>query len=331
MPALPTPGQLNLRAELYQQIATFAASGIPVRKALETLHRSPPSRSFKKPLARLLERLNSGLDFSESLRAEKNWLPEFDIALIEAGERSGRIDTSLGILAEYYREQAALVRTMISELAYPVFVLHAGVFIVPLPDLVRTGDVVAYLVATLGVLIPIYLITALLVFAGQGKHGERWRAFIEIFCRYIPLLGKARQALALSRLSAALGALLNAGVLVINAWELAAAGSGSPALRREVNTWRPLLENQHTTPSDLANKSRVFPDLFSNIYHSGEISGQLDESLNRLYRHYQDEGFRKLRTLAKWFPMLIYLAIMAKIAMSIIGFWSGYFNNLNAI
>ena len=330
MPALPTPGQLNLRAELYQQIATFAASGIPVRKALETLHRSPPSRSFKQPLARLIARLNSGLNFSESLRAENNWLPEFDIALIEAGERSGRLDTSLGILAEYYREQAALVRTMIGELAYPVFVLHAGIFIMPIPALVTTGNVGAYLTATFGALVPIYVITALLIFAGSGKN-EKWRAFLELFCRYIPLLGKARRALALSRLSAALGALLNAGVLVINAWELAAAGSGSPAIRREVNTWRPLLENQHATPSDLASKARVFPDLFSNIYHSGEISGQLDESLNRLYRHYQDEGFRKLRTLAKWFPMLIYLAIMAKIALAVIGFWSGHINSLNAL
>lgn len=117
---------------------------------------------------------------------------------------------------------------MLGELAYPLFVLHGAVFIIPFPDLFRTGDILAYLVATLGVLVPLYAITALLIFAGQGKHGERWRAFIEIFCRYLPILGKARQALALSRLAAALAALLNAGVLVINAWELAAASSGSP-------------------------------------------------------------------------------------------------------
>lgn len=330
MPALPTPGQLNLRAELYQQIATFAASGISVRKALETLHRSPPSRSFRKPLARLIARLDTGLDFSESLRAEKNWLPEFDIALIAAGERSGRLDTSLGILAEYYREQAALVRTMIGELAYPVFVLHAGIFLMPIPALFTSGDLGAYLRATLGVLAPIYVVTAALIFVGQGKHGEAWRAGVEVFCRYLPLLGKARRALALSRLAAALGALLNAGVLVINAWELAAAGSGSPAIRREVNTWRPLLEKHQATPSDLASKSRVFPDLFSNIYHSGEISGQLDESLNRLHHHYQDEGFRKLRTLAKWFPMLIYLGIMVKVGMMIIEAYSPYIKSLNS-
>lgn len=70
MPALPTPGQLNLRAELYQQIATFTASGIPVRKALETLRRAPPSRSFRQPLARLIPHLDNGLTFAEALRTE---------------------------------------------------------------------------------------------------------------------------------------------------------------------------------------------------------------------------------------------------------------------
>lgn len=331
MPALPTPGQLKLRAELYQQIATFAASGIPVRKALATLHRAPPSRSFRPYLARLVERLDSGLSFAEALRTEKSWLPDFDIALIEAGERSGRIDSSLRILAGYYRERAALVRTMISELAYPLLVLHAGVFIVPIPELFRTGDLSAYLLTTFGTLLPLYAIAALFIFAGQGKHGETWRAFIEAVCRYLPVLGKARQALALSRLAAALEALLNAGVLVINAWELAAAGSGSPAIRREVSKWRPILENEQKTPAELAANTHLFPDLFTNLYHSGEISGQLDDSLKRLHEHYQEEGFRKLRTLAKWFPLLIYFAIMAKIAVTIVGFWGGYFNGLNSI
>lgn len=330
MPALPTPGQLNLRAELYQQIATFTASGIPLRKALATLQRAPPSRAFRQPLARLIPHLDNGLTFAESLRTEKSWLPEFDIALIDAGERSGRLDTSLNLLASYYRERASLVRTMLGELAYPLFVLHGAVFIIPFPDLFRTGNIGAYLLATLGVLLPLYALTALLIFAGQGKHGETWRSFIEAFCRYIPILGKARQALALSRLAAALEALLNAGVLVINAWELAAASSGSPAIRRVVGTWRPLLEREQKTPAELAGQSKVFPDLFTNLYHSGEISGQLDESLHRLHHHYQDEGFRKLRTLAKWLPMLVYLAIMIKIAMTVIGFWSSYFNNINS-
>lgn len=29
--------------------------------------------------------------------------------------------------------------------------------------------------------------------------------------------------------------------------------------------------------------------------------------------------------------MFVYLAIMVKIAMTVIGFWSGYFNSINAL
>ena len=272
MPALPTPGNLTLRAELYHQIATFAASGIPMRRALEMLRRAPPSRSFRAPLERMGARLDAGDDFASALRAEKSWLPEFDIALIEAGERSGRIDTSLQILAGYYRERAAIVRTMISELACPMFVLHAAVFIVPFPQLFQTGDFGAYLTATFGVLIPIYAVVALMIFAVQGRHGELWRSIIEALARWIPVLGSARHSLALSRLAVALDALLNAGVFVASAWELAAAASGSPALKREIAGWRSQIETNQKTPAELANDSRLFPELFANLYHSGEIS-----------------------------------------------------------
>jgi type II secretory pathway component PulF len=61
---------------------------------------------------------------------------------------------------------------------------------------------------------------------------------VERTLRWVPILGKARQDLALARLAAALEALLNAGVPIIGAWELAATASGSPALRRTVLTWR---------------------------------------------------------------------------------------------
>ena len=37
----------------------------------------------------------------------------------------------------------------------------------------------------------------------------------------------------------------------------------------------------------------VFPDLFANLYSSGEVSGKLDETLKRLYAHYQEEGTHK--------------------------------------
>src|SRR5204863_6974984 len=120
----------------------------------------------------------------------------------------------------------------------------------------------------------------------QSRHGESWRACIEYFLQPIPLLGKGRRCLAISRLAGALEALLSAGVTIIEAWELAATACGSPALRRTVIGWRPLVDGGQT-PAEVVNTSNRFPELFANQYMSGEISRKLDETLRRLHQYYQ--------------------------------------------
>src|ERR1035437_8820483 len=128
---------------------------------------------------------------------------------------------------------------MIGDLAYPAFLLHFAIFIFPFAQFFTSGNLVAYLAQTVGLLIPLYVMVALMIYAAQSRHGETWRACVESLLRPIPVLGVARHYLALARLSAALEALLSAGVTIIEAWEMAATASGSPALRRTVLGWRP--------------------------------------------------------------------------------------------
>ena len=331
MAIIVTPKQLALRAELYHQLGSMLVAGLPLHKAIDTLRRNPPSRAFREPLAQLLAHLEQGESFTHSLRKIGGWVPSFDIALLEAGENSGRLDVCFKQLAGYYEERAVLVRSVMTDLAYPLFILHFAVFIGPFPKLFMSGNLLAYAVEILGALAPLYLAAALLIFACQGKHGEMWRALIEKIGGYVPILGTARRCLALGRLAAALEALINAGLSIINAWELAATASGSPALRHAVLQWRPGLERGGKTPSEQLSACSEFPELFANLYHSGEVSGKLDETLRRLHLLYQEEGSRKLKILAKWFPILAYLAIMLSIAYRVVSFYAGYFNEINKV
>ena len=182
---------------------------------------------------------------------------------------------------------------------------------------------------TLRVLLPLYALVALAVYAGQGAHGETWRRWLERVLRPVPVLGVAGRNLALGRLAAALGALLDAGVTVIEAWELAGAASGSPALRRTVLAWRPDLDRGRT-PAETVRDSGVF-QIFSSQYASGEISGQLDDVLKRLHVYYQEEGSRKLHAVARWLPRAVYLVIMLAIAYNVIRFYTSYFGQLKQI
>ncbi len=115
---------------------------------------------------------------------------------------------------------------------------------------------------------------------------------------------------------------------IITGWELAATASGSPALRRTVVSWKqPLAEG--STPSELVSGARVFPELFASLYHTGEVTGQLDETLKRLHVLYQDEGSRKLRAVAQWSPRLFYFGILGVVGWKIVSYYTGYFAEIN--
>ena len=116
-------------------------------------------------------------------------------------------------------------------------------------------------------------------------------------------------------------------VTIIQAWEMAATASGSPAILKTVLAWKPQLETGQT-PSEAVNASSQFPELFANLYHSGEISGQLDDSLKRLRDYYQEEGTRQLHLLAQWVPRFIYFAVAGYIAYKVIAFYTAYFKEI---
>ncbi len=320
-----TPGQLSRRADFYHQLGQLSGAGVGLIQALEQLRRNPPSRSYREPIGRMLQEIAGGCTFTDAVRSRGQWLPAFDIAFLEAGEHSGRLDTCFRLLADYYTDRARLARQMIGDLAYPAFLLHFAIFILPFAQLFASGNWVAYLAQTFGVLVPLYGLVALVIFATQSRHGEAWRAAIESLLHPIPILGQARRYLALGRLAASLEALLSAGVTIIEAWELAATASGSPALRRTVLAWRPQVDAGRT-PAEVVSESGSFPELFTGQYATGEISGQLDDTLRRLHAYYQEEGSRKLHTVAAWTPRAIYFCVVLFIAFRIVRFYTNYFS-----
>jgi type II secretory pathway component PulF len=321
-----TPRQYNQRAELFHQLAQLTSAGIGVIPALEQIKRSPPARAYREPLQRLLDELARGATVTESLH-RLGWLPAFDQALIEAGERSGRIDACFRLLADYYNERARIIRQMLGDLMYPVFVFHFAVVLVAFLEFLWTGP---WLLVLLGGFVPVYAVTAFLIYANQDKRNEAWRAKVEAISGFIPVLGTARRYLALARLAAALEALISAGVNIFEAWELSAAASGSPALRRAVAAWKPKMTTGQT-PAEAMRACGLFPEMFANFYSSGEVSGKLDESLRHLNRLYDEEGLRKLHLVATWVPRMIYFMVALLVGYIVIRFWTGYFNQINQL
>ena len=331
MSLLFTPGQLASRSELFHQLGQITASGIGLIAALEILQRNPPRLSMRAPIAHLLEQLADGSSFGDSLESSGRWLSSFDVALLQAGEKSGRLPDCFRLLASYYEQRAQLARQVIAFSAYPVIVFHVAVLIFPvkrLTDLVLNGAVVPFFFQKLCVLLPVYGLVVFLCYAMQASHAEHWRAAVERALAWVPVLGKARRSLAIARLSIALEALLNAGVNMIEAWEMAAAASGSPAMRRVVERFKTQLLNGRT-PSEMVSAHREFPAAFAALYHTGEISGSLDDSLRRSHAMFEEEGGRQMKQFVFGLAGVLVGGVMLMAAWQIISFYVNYFRQID--
>jgi type II secretory pathway component PulF len=321
-----TPGQFAVRADFYHQLAQLTSAGLGIVQTLQQMERHPPALSYRTPIRRLLEYISQGYTMTESLIQLGRWLPQFDLALLHAGEQSGRLDQCYRLLSDYYTGRAALARQLLMDLAYPAFLFHFAIFILPFAQFFISGNLSRYLLQTFGILIPLYIVVFLMILAAQSRHGETWRSLVEEVLHRVPVLGIARRELAFSRFATALEALISAGVTIIEAWQLAAAASGSPALRQLVSNWRAPMQ-EGNTPGELIAATRFFPTLFSGQYQTAEISGQLDDALRRLARYYLEEGTRKLRAVAQWTPKIIYLMVVLGIAYFIVQFWTKFYGS----
>ncbi len=329
-----TPGQLSKRAELYHQLGAMISAGVPLLKALEMASVNPAARGSRSTILGIISHLKSGLTFTDSMKRVQGWMPEFDVALLSVGEKSGRLDSSFKTLASYYATRAKVIRDTISGLIVTLATLHVFLLVFPLPLLVafvlgilnnNFAQCLPFLIEKLIVFGGGYGLVFLFLFAGQAQRGEAWRAIVESVFGVVPILGSARKYLVLARLAAALEALISAGVSIVEGWQLAAAASGSPELRRIVAGWKTQIDSG-VTPGELINLSRFFPEMFANLYNTGEHSGKLDDTLNRLQIYFQEEGFRRLRLFTRLMNGAIYGLMALLVAYKVIQFYVGYFN-----
>ena len=348
-----TPGQLNRRAAFFEQLAAMIAAGLPLPKALEMAGKNRSIGVPRKIIQELTHQLHQGHTFTDAMQLVSGqkrgveavvsrvnrayWLSDFDVALLSAGEESGRLDTTFKLLARYYCARAKIIRDTISGMLTTMATLHVFLLVFPLGFLTSCAKgifennyseclpFILNKILTFGVL---YGTVFFLIFACQGNRGEGWRALVESLFGIVPLLGKALKYLSLARLACALDALTNAGVPVIRSWELAAAACGSPQLKQALRQWTPQLDTG-TTPAEMVNQIPYFPEMFSNLYQTGEISGKLDETLSHLNTYFEEEGFRLLKMFTRILSGTIYGLLVMLVARSIIQFYVGHFTSID--
>ncbi|MFJ4142194.1 type II secretion system inner membrane protein GspF [Pseudomonas sp. NPDC089734] len=313
--------------ELTRQLATLLSAGIPLVDALATLERQLAEPAIRNLLVSVRGALGEGHSLAQSLRRQGGLFGGLYCALVEAGERSGKLAPVLERLAEHleqvqrqrHKARTAMIYPAVLMLVSLAVVIGLMTFVVPklTEQFSHTGQSLPLITQLLiGIseglvrIGPWLLGLALLTAAGGGflLRKPQWRLRLDRALLRLPRVGLLLTVLESARLARSLAILVGSGVPLLEALHVATATVGNREVHRALETVREQVEGGVSLHRAL-NTAGHFPPLLLNMVASGEASGTLPDMLERVADN-QERGFtRQVDMLMALFEPLMILVM----------------------
>ncbi|MEJ2182151.1 MAG: type II secretion system F family protein [Nitrospirota bacterium] len=295
-----------------RQLAVLLHSGVPLVEALRALSEEKGGR-LRGILVGIREQVASGSSLARSLEGHPGLFPEFYRNMVAAGEQSGNLDTVLMRLADYLEFQDSVREKVRTALMYPVFMAAVSVLVLGflftfvVPKIVTifedTQSALPFLTVALIAISNLFVHYwwALLLGAALAALGIR-RFFRSHKSRADRLLFRPLESLYLTRFARTLGFLLEGGLPVLRAMELAGKASGNAWLSERSRVAALKVKEGGRLSASLAG----LPPVLLELIATGERSGQLAAVLEQAGKSYETEFDRRIqRGLALLEPAMI--------------------------
>ena len=290
-----------------KQFSTLFRAGVPMMSMLDILAAQTENPRLENVITTMRQAIKEGAQLYDAFRQHPGVFSPLYCAMIHAGEVSGSLPKVMERL-KYILEHEQKVRSDIrSAMFYPAFVLgmlvvafvillafvlpkfvtilsRSGVTL-PLPTQIAMG--IYQFMATYGALLLVAALVAFLAafFYLRTDQGRFTRDYMLI---QSPIIGPVVVKSAMSRFSSIFSILQSSGIAILEAMTILSATIGNAAIAREFERIRELLEEGRGIATPL-KKARYFTPMVVNMVAVGEESGNLDEMLQEVATHYDEE------------------------------------------
>ncbi len=259
--------------------------------------------------------IQGGISISAAMEKHPNVFSSFYVAMVRAGEESGKLTETFRYLADYLERQYELVSKTKNALVYPAFVVVTFIGVIALMLTVVIPQLSAVLIET-GQELPIYtkvvigisnifvnywpimlvLAIGLAAYIWYLSSRESGKKTLDSWKLAMPAFGELYQKLYLSRIADNMNTMLSAGIPVLHALEITGAVVDNKVyedvLKRAVDDVR---GGQLISAS--FEKSPQIPPIMVQMVKVGEETGSLGQILSTLARFYKREVDNAVDTL----------------------------------
>ncbi len=318
----------------FQQFAALVKSGMTVYAALDNLAGRNANKNLAQTLREMAEAARQGSSISEVMAHYPRIYESHIVGMIRAGELGGFLDIVLGEIALNYEQNVALYKGswMPKSLALQAY------FMVPIVQpffgsLFSSMDFAAnmalYVKLVLFRNMPIAALVLLAVIVvGRSVQLPRYREWRDTMALKLPPFGELQRQASLSAFVRMLRKLYHAGVSPVFAWEAAMNTASNTVIRAKLGNAYAIMQNGGSL-GDAFTATGLFDNGIEQTVITGQMSGQVVESLDQAAQFYQDkveEYAEKSRKAMKRLGVMAML-VFGGIAMLIMAktYFSGMF------
>ncbi|WP_195268159.1 type II secretion system F family protein [Eubacterium sp. 1001713B170207_170306_E7] len=332
-----------------RQLAITLSAGVSIIDALELSGREHKNSGFGETVLQVKMLVKQGNSLSEALRQFPGAFPELMVQMARSGEMSGSMDLVMENLGIYYEGQSDMRSKITQALFYPSLVTIVAVGVVMylmagvLPAFAEIFEnMEAKLPMTTELLMRAstalvsggaWILLAVLLLLAAGRAALRREAVALLRDRFLlklPWIGRFIGLMEGVRFADAMAIMVNSGIDMISALEIAGKILGNRVMRYRIRDVREAVRRGEALSDSLA-AAGIFDRRFVQMVRIGESSGTMEQVLIKVSAYYNDEINRKIKKMTALLEPVVLLVvgglvffIMASVMQPVFEIYSGY-------
>jgi type II secretory pathway component PulF len=318
-----------------KQFRSMLGAGVPILRLLQILELQTESKGLKEAITKIIQDIRQGSSISEAFAKYPKIFSPLYCSMLKAGEISGNVPGVLDRLIYIIEHEAKIKSDIKSALRYPMIILVALAiafvilltFVVPsFASMFSKSGLVLPMPTKVAMLLSGYLknywyviltFMAIIIFGLSAYFKtDNGRFMRDAFLLELPILGPLFKKAALSRFASIFAILQTSGVPVMQALTILSETIGNAAISRAFDYVRDRIEEGAGISTPL-KAAKYFTPMVVDMIAIGEETGNIDEMLREITKHYDDEVEYAVKGLSEAIGPILIVGLAA-----IVGFFA---------
>jgi len=318
-----------------KQFRSMLNAGVPILRIMQVLEAQTENKVLQEAVSGIIVDIRQGATISDSFEKHPKIFSPLYCSMIRAGEVSGNVSSVLDRLIYIIEHESKIKADIRSALQYPLIVVIAlGIAFIVLLTMVIPQFVTIFSKAGLELPLPTkiamymysilknywYLVVAALVIvivsSVQYFKTSAGKLLRDSTMLAIPILGPLFQKAAMSRFASIFAILQTSGVPVMQSLTILSDTIGNAAIARSFEHVREKIQEGAGISTPLKT-AKYFTPMVIDMIAIGEESGNLDEMLREISKHYDDEVEYAVKALSDAIGPILIVALAA-----VVGFFA---------